>query len=109
MDTCNYVGEDIMVGRYLETLKRPDGISDSEYQQLRRKAKKYLVRDGYLFRRGRKRGFPPRRVVGLEDQKKEVIQDICKDYVRSACTGVNITGCRDKVIRVPMSRFLIER
>jgi hypothetical protein len=34
------------------------------------------VRDGYLFKRGRKRGFPYRRVVGLPEQRLEIIREL---------------------------------
>jgi hypothetical protein len=71
-----YIGDDLMLGQYLETLRRPDGLNDAQYQQLRKKARRFFVRDGYLFKRGRKRGFPPRRVVGTQDQRLEVIREL---------------------------------
>jgi hypothetical protein len=57
-----YTGDDLMLGRYLETLERPEGISNEEYQKLRKKSRNFLVRDGYLFKRSGRRGSPPRRV-----------------------------------------------
>src|SRR5881392_3182961 len=33
---AEYLGEDLMLGEYLETLQRPDGIDDQKYQRLRK-------------------------------------------------------------------------
>jgi hypothetical protein len=71
-----YMGDDLTLGQYLETLQRPNRLTDAEYRQLRRKARGFFVRDGYLFKRGRKRGFPPRRVVGTQDQRSEIIREL---------------------------------
>jgi transposase InsO family protein len=71
---ADYEGDDVVLGHYLETLERPDGMSDQEFQQLRRKARTFFVRDGLLYKRGRKRGVPPRRVLGLKVQRQEAIK-----------------------------------
>jgi len=73
---ADYDGEDLVLGHYLETLERPDSFTDLQYQQLRKKARMFLVRDGYLFKRGHKRGMPLRRVVGLRDQQLEIIREL---------------------------------
>src|SRR5579862_1970947 len=70
-----YTGDDLILGRYLSALTCPDGLTDQEYQALRRKAKDFLVRDGFLFKRGSKRNVPPRRAIGLPKQRTEVIRD----------------------------------
>src|SRR5436189_450241 len=49
-----YEGDDLLLGQYLETLRRPDELTDLQYQSLLRKAKNFLVHDGYLFKHGRK-------------------------------------------------------
>ena len=54
-----YVGDDLILGRYLETLERPAGLTDSQYQQLRKKSRQFLIRHGYLFKHGRKKAIPP--------------------------------------------------
>ena len=69
-----YDGDDLILGHYLETLRRPDGMTDAQYQQFRKKSRNFFVRDGLLFKRGRKRGLPPRRVVGLARQRTEIIR-----------------------------------
>jgi hypothetical protein len=71
-----YEGNDLRLRRYLETMERPDGLMDQEYQSLQRKAKDFLVRDGYLFKRGRKRGIPPRRVIGRPERRIEAIKEL---------------------------------
>ena len=65
----------MVLGRYLETLERPEGMDDQQYQQLRKKSRNFFVRDGYLFKRSRKRGLPPRRVIGPA-QRMEVIREL---------------------------------
>jgi ribonuclease HI len=68
--------DDTLLGQYLTTLQRPDGMTDSQYQQLRKKSKNFLVRDGLLFKRPRHRSIPPRRVVGLKDEREKIIQEL---------------------------------
>jgi hypothetical protein len=63
-----YTDDDLILGRYLETLKRPEGFGSEEYRKLRKKSRDFLIRDGYPFKRSRKRGLPPRHVVGLKEQ-----------------------------------------
>src|SRR5271169_2450165 len=38
-----YEGEDLSLARYLETLERPEGLTDPQYQHLRKKAQNFLV------------------------------------------------------------------
>lgn len=73
---AEYDGNDLVLGRYLETLQRPRELTDLQYQQLRKKTRNFLVRDGYLFKRSNKHGIPPRRVVGLQEQKLKIIQEL---------------------------------
>ena len=71
-----YMGDDLVLGEYLETLRRPQGFSDSQFQQLRKRSRQFFIRDGYLFKRGRKRGIPARRVIGLPEQREEAIREL---------------------------------
>jgi hypothetical protein len=68
--------DDITLGRYLTTLERPDAMTDWQYQQLRKKSKNFFVRDGMLFKRPRRHGVPPRRVVGLKEQRTKIMQEM---------------------------------
>jgi hypothetical protein len=41
-----YTREGLLIGQYLETLQRPDGLTNL---QLRQKSKSFFVWDGYLY------------------------------------------------------------
>jgi transposase InsO family protein len=69
-----YSGDDLVIGTYLETLQRPDGMDDNQFRLFRKKALNFLVRDGYLFKRSRRPGTPPRRVVGTTEQRLEILR-----------------------------------
>ena len=71
-----YTGDDLLLAQYLESLQRPEGLSDTQYQQLRKKSWNFLVRDGYLFKRARKSGVPPRRVLGKPDDRTDAIRQL---------------------------------
>jgi hypothetical protein len=71
-----YDGDDLVLGQYLETLQRPDGLTDQQFLRLRQKSRFFFVRDGYLFKRSRKRSQPPRRVLGRENLRNEVLNEL---------------------------------
>src|SRR5438876_11460986 len=73
---AKYLEEDLMLGEYLETLQKPDGIDDQNYQRLRKLSRTFFVRDGYLFKRGKRRGQPPRRVIGTPEQRQQVLREL---------------------------------
>jgi len=52
-----YDGERLTIGRYLETMERPPDLTDQEFRKLRRKAHRYLVRDGYRYKRSKQCGI----------------------------------------------------
>ena len=74
-----YKGEFLQIGKYLETMERPDGISDGDYRSLRRKALRYYVRDGHLFRKGRI-GETPRRVVCDQNTREKIVRDMHDEH-----------------------------
>jgi hypothetical protein len=57
---ADYEGDDLLLGRYLETLERPEGLSDNQFRQLRKKSQLFLVRHGRLYKRSKRSGIPPR-------------------------------------------------
>ena len=57
-------------------MQRSENLTNQQYQQLRKKSRNFLVRDGYLFKRGNKRNIPPRRVVGLPAQRQEILKQL---------------------------------
>ena len=73
---AEYDGDDLVLGRYLESLERPVDIDDAEFAKLRKKSKNFLIRDGLLFRKGRGRRSIPRRVIGLPDQRRQTIKQL---------------------------------
>ena len=72
---ADYEGDDLTLGRYLETLQRPEGMTDQQFQRLRKKSRTFFIRDGHLFKRSRRRGNPPRRVIGKPEQRQEVLRE----------------------------------
>jgi hypothetical protein len=75
-DPTKYKGDDLVLGKYLATLRQPEGTLDGDYTQLRKKAKNFMVRDGMLFKRSKKGGVPPQRVIGLQEERIKVIKEI---------------------------------
>jgi Integrase zinc binding domain len=67
---------DLGLGRYLMTLQKPEGMSDGDYAQLRKKAKNFMVRDGLLFKRSRRGGIPPGGVVGLSEERTKIMREL---------------------------------
>jgi hypothetical protein len=71
-----YNGEYAIIGRYLESMERPPNLTDDEFRKLQRKALRYLVRDGYLYKRAKKSRVPPWRVIGQPAERRRVIQEL---------------------------------
>ena len=63
------------IGRYLESLRRPEGMGDEEFKMFKRKATRFLIRDGLLYIRGRV-NEPPRKVVVKEEEKIEALREL---------------------------------
>ena len=72
----DYEGDDLVLGRYLETLERPEGLSDNQFRQLRKKSHFFLVHNGRLYKRSKKSGIPPRRVLGLEGHRRDAVKSL---------------------------------
>ena len=71
-----YYGEYLTIGWYLESMERPPDMTDNEFRKLRRKALRYLVRDGHLYKRAKKSRVPPRRVIGQPTERRRVIEEL---------------------------------
>ena len=65
----------LQVADYLTTLRRPKTIPKNQFSRFRKKALKYCVQEGELFRRGTK-NMPLRRVVDGEPERQEVIESL---------------------------------
>jgi transposase InsO family protein len=73
LDEEKYTDLELILGKYLSSLTRPLGLSDAEFVSLKRKAYGFFVLRGFLYKRG-KNGYPPRRVVGLKEERLEVLK-----------------------------------
>jgi hypothetical protein len=62
----------------LSGMQRPEGIPDEDWRRFRKNALKFLVKDGYLFRRPDKVN-PVRRVVDLDEQRREILEELHDD------------------------------
>jgi len=85
---AEYDGDDLILGRYLETLQRPEGMIDQQFQQLRKKSRIFFVRDGYLFTRSRKYETPPRRVIGKPEQRLEALRELHDETCHRGRQGI---------------------
>jgi hypothetical protein len=65
----------VRIGEFLSTFRRPAGVGVAEFGAFKREATQFLLKDGVLYRRG-KAGMPPRRVVGKQAERKEVLQTL---------------------------------
>ena len=73
---AEYSGEDLVITEYLETLRRPSGMEDVEFVKFKKKALGFLVRDGYLLKKGRRRGATPKPVVGTAEQRRQIMHEL---------------------------------
>jgi hypothetical protein len=91
-----YSGELLVIGRYLSTLERDTRWSNEEFGKIRKKAYKFMVREGYLWRRPNGSKQVPLRVLDTEGEKIQVLQE-AHDFEVAGHRGVQATY--DKVKR----------
>jgi len=72
---ANYDSDEIILGRYFEMLRKPNGLNDHEFEQLPKKSHSFLVRDGHLYKRSKKR-HPPQQAVGKPEQREGVLHEV---------------------------------
>ena len=64
-------GEFIEIVKYFSSLQRDESWSTEDFHRLRKKAYKYLLKDGALWRHAKKKNETPMRVIcKLEDRQK---------------------------------------
>ena len=85
-----YFGELLLIGRYLSTLQRSSELTEEGFQRLRKKAYKFMLKDGVLWRRSLKKGHVPCRVLDTNEEKKRVLWD-SHDAVEAGHRGVRAT------------------
>ncbi len=63
------------IGLYLSTLKRQEGWMDKTFKDIRHQSYGFFLKDGFLWRRAKKTGEMPLRVVGDSDTKAKVLKE----------------------------------
>ena len=67
----DYEGKFVEIGKYLSSLQRDESWSAEDFHRIRKKAYKYFLKDGALWRHAKKKNGTPMRVVcKLEDRQK---------------------------------------
>ena len=67
----DYEGEFVKIGKYLSSLQKDESWSTEDFHQIRKKAYKYFLKDGALWRHAKKKNGTPMRVVcKLVDRQK---------------------------------------
>jgi hypothetical protein len=67
----DYNGEFVEIGKYLSTLQQDESWSTEDFHRIQKKAYKYFLKDGALWRDAKKKNGTPMRVVcKLENQRK---------------------------------------
>ena len=68
-----WTDESLQIAKFLQTLRRPEGMDNTQYRRFRHKATDFLVQDGYLFKR-MGRNQPVRRVVDDQGKRKAILK-----------------------------------
>jgi hypothetical protein len=67
----DYDDEFVDIGKYLSTLRRDEAWTTDDFRRIRKKAYKYFLKDGHLWRHAKKNnGIPMRVVCKLEEQQR---------------------------------------
>ena len=69
-----YSGEFLLIGRYLSTLEADESWTEDESKKIRKKAYGFILKEGFLWKRPKKRGHIPLRVVDTEGEKLQILQ-----------------------------------
>ena len=79
----DYDDEFVEIGKYLSTLQRDEAWSTEDFHRIRKKAYKYFLKDGALWRHAKKKNGTPMRVIcKLEEQRQ-----LMKEFHDSAWAG----------------------
>ena len=69
----DYKGEFIEIGKYLSSLKKDESWTNEDFRRIRKKAYKYFLKDGYLWKHPKKRKGAPLRVVCKREEQQMLI------------------------------------
>ncbi|KAL3702292.1 hypothetical protein R1sor_020314 [Riccia sorocarpa] len=75
------------IGFYLSSLEKREDWSDAEFKKIRQKAYGFLLREGYLWKRPKRRDGECLRVVDDEDTKLELLKE-CHEALWAGHRGV---------------------
>ncbi|KAL3687707.1 hypothetical protein R1sor_014016 [Riccia sorocarpa] len=70
-----YSGKLRDIGLYLSSLEKPEGCSDAEFKKVRHKAYGFLLHEGYLWKRPKRRDGVLLRVVDDRDTKLQLLKE----------------------------------
>ncbi|CAM6094421.1 unnamed protein product [Calypogeia fissa] len=70
-----YSDEMLIIGRYLETLEKDEAWDREEFSRIWKKAYKFALKEGYLWRRPKKAGEAILWVVGTEEEKQRKLSE----------------------------------
>ncbi|KAL3699107.1 hypothetical protein R1sor_017129 [Riccia sorocarpa] len=82
-----YSGRLCDIGFYLSSLEKREDWSDTEFKKIRQKAYGFLLREGYLWKRPKRRDGEFLRVVDDEDTKLELLKE-CHEALWAGHRGV---------------------
>lgn len=71
-----YEGKLRDIGLYLSTMERQRSWMDKTFKDIRHQSYGYLLKDGYLWKRAKRAGEMPLRVVGDSKTKNQVLQEL---------------------------------
>ena len=69
-----YSGELLLIGKYLSTLEGDESWTQEDFKKIRKKSYGFLLKEGFLWKRPRKRGHVPLRVVDTKGEKLRILQ-----------------------------------
>jgi hypothetical protein len=108
MKQAIYAGDDLLPGHYLEALERPDGLSDHEYQQLRKKARTFSWATINLFKHRRCASSTSCRTVGATTRDRSVTPTIGVDATQGKMSIQSVDCCQKRVGKAKItSKFIV--
>ena len=72
-DESKYDGEWLQIAGFLRTMAPDASWTKDEANQIRKKAYRFFLRDGYLWKHPKKRNGVPLRVVAMKEEQEELL------------------------------------
>jgi len=87
----SFYSEDFLkIGRYLSTLEADERLTIEEFKKIRKRAYDFFLKEGFLWKRPKKKGHIPLRVIDTENEKHQILQH-CHDSDAVGHKGVQST------------------